>query len=70
MKRLFVQPKTKEQLVAMKAILKAMKVDFKTEKDTKSPYSPEFVAKMKQGEEDIKAVRTTKIEPADIWNLG
>ena len=31
--------------------------------------SPEFAAKMKRGEEDIKAGRTTKIEPADIWNV-
>jgi hypothetical protein len=36
----------------------------------KPPYSPVFIDKMKQSEEDIKAGRTTKIEPADIWNLG
>jgi len=70
METLIVQPKDKEQLAALKAIMKALKVNFTTEKDTKSPYSPEFVAKMKQGEEDIKAGRTTKIEPADIWNLS
>jgi hypothetical protein len=28
-----------------------------------------FEAKMKRSEEDIKAGRTTKIEPADIWKL-
>jgi hypothetical protein len=69
METLIVQPKTKEQLVAMKAVLKALKIDFKIEKSTKSPYSPEFAAKMRQSEEDMKAGRTTKIEPADIWNL-
>jgi len=37
--------------------------------DIEKPYNPEFVAKMKRGEEDIKAGRTTKIEPADKWNL-
>ena len=49
--------------------MKALKVDFETEKDTERTYSPEFIAKIKQSEEDIKAGRTTKIEPADIWNL-
>lgn len=41
-----------------------------TKESTRSSYNPEFVAKMKRSEEDIKAGRTTKIEPADIWNLG
>lgn len=66
METLIVLPKDKEQLTALKAIMKALKVDFKTEKIT---YSPVFTAKMKQSEEDIEAGRTTKIEPADIWNL-
>ncbi len=70
METLIVQPKNKEQLTALKAIMKILNVDFKTEKSTDKPYNPEFVAKMKRGEEDIKAGRTTKIEPADIWNLG
>jgi hypothetical protein len=70
METLIVQPKSKEQLTALKAIMKALKVDFKTEKSADSPYSSEFVAKMKKGEEDVKAGRTTKIEPADIWNLS
>jgi len=47
--------------------MKALKVDFKTEK---SEYNPEFVKKMEKAGEDVKAGRTTKIEPADIWNLG
>jgi len=70
METLIVQPKNKEQLVALKAIMKALKVDFSTDKSTKSPYSPEFAAKIKKSEEDIKAGRTTNIEPADIRNLS
>ncbi|MDB5142521.1 MAG: hypothetical protein JWQ66_1234 [Mucilaginibacter sp.] len=66
---LIVHPRSKEQLTALKAIMKALKVDFETEKDTERTYSPEFIAKIKQSEEDIKAERTTKIEPVDIWNL-
>ena len=64
METLIVHPKNKEQLMALKAIMKALKVDFSIEK----LYDPEFIAKMKRGEEDIKAGRTTKINPADIWN--
>jgi hypothetical protein len=70
MEILIVRPKNKEQLKALKAVLKALKIDFKIEKSTEKPYNPEFAAKMKRGEEDIKAGRATKIEPADIWNLG
>lgn len=32
MKTLIVQPKTKEQLAAIKAFMKALKIDFKSEK--------------------------------------
>ena len=69
METLIVHPRNKEQLTALKAIMKALKVDFETEKSIESPYNPEFVAKIKQSEEDIKAGRTTKIHPADVWNL-
>ena len=69
METIIVNPKNKEQLTALKAFMKALKVDYKIEKSTQSPYSPEFKAKMKKSEEDIKA-GTTKIEPADIWNLS
>jgi hypothetical protein len=69
METLIVHPRSKEQLAALKGIMKALKVEFTTEKSTEGPYNPEFVAKMKQSEDDIKAGRTTKIEPADIWNL-
>jgi hypothetical protein len=50
--------------------MKAPKADFKIEKNIKTQYNPEFAAKMKRGEEDIKAGGTIKIEPADIWDLG
>ena len=70
METLIVLPKSKKQLTALKAIMKALKVDFKTEKNDDTPYSPEFVAKMKKSEDDVKAGRTIKIEPADIWNLS
>ncbi|RYX87203.1 hypothetical protein EON73_01880 [bacterium] len=67
METLIVQPENKEQLKALKAFMKAMKIRFQKEE---KPYSQEFITKMVQAEEDIQAGRTTKIEPADIWNLS
>lgn len=64
METLIVQPKTKEQLVALKAFIKALKIDFKSEK---SPYSPEFVEKILQGREDIKNGKGIKIATEDLW---
>lgn len=64
METLIVRPKTKEQLTALKAFIKAMKIDFKTEKDN---YDPEFVEKILQGREDIKNGKGVKIEMKDLW---
>ncbi len=64
METLIVQPKTKEQLIALKAFVKALKIDFKTEK---SPYDPDFVEKVLQGREDIKKGKGVKIATEDLW---
>jgi uncharacterized protein DUF2683 len=64
METLIVQPKTKEQLTALKAFIKAMKIDFKSEK---SPYDPEFVEKILQGREDIKNGKGVRIAAEDLW---
>ena len=39
---------------ALEIILKAMKIPFETNKEKKSPYNPEFVAKIEQSREDFK----------------
>ncbi|WP_419803053.1 DUF2683 family protein [Mucilaginibacter sp.] len=67
METLIVQPENKEQLKALKAFMKAMKIRFQKEEKT---YSQTFIDKMQQAEDDVKAGRTTKIQPADIWNLS
>ncbi|WP_184543111.1 DUF2683 family protein [Mucilaginibacter sp. FT3.2] len=64
METLIVQPKTKEQLTALKAFIKAMKIDFKS---AKVPYDPEFVEKILQGREDIKNGKGVKIAIEDLW---
>lgn len=64
METLIVQPKTKEQLTVLKAFIKAMKIDFRSEK---SPYDPEFVEKILQGREDIKNGKGVRIATEDLW---
>jgi hypothetical protein len=64
METLIVKPKTKEQLTALKAFIKALKIDFKSEK---SPYDPKFVEKVLQGREDVKNGKGIKIATEDLW---
>jgi len=64
METLIVQPKTKEQLTALKAFIKAMKIDFVAKQN---PYDPEFVAKIIGGREDIKNGKGVKIAIEDLW---
>lgn len=59
-----VQPDTKEKSEALKAFLKALKISFE---ESKSPYNPEFVAKIKRGEKDITSGKTKSISLDDIW---
>ncbi len=64
METLIIHPKNKEQLAALKAFVKALKIDFTTEKST---YNPDFVAKIKKSEAQMKAGKGTKIAVKDIW---
>lgn len=64
METLIFRPTTKEQVTALKAFGKALKVDFETEK---SPYDPEFVKKILQGREDVKNGKGIKITVEDLW---
>jgi hypothetical protein len=64
MNYLVVHPDSQDKLTAVKAVLKALNVDF-DEAETK--YNPEFVSKMAEGEADIKAGRTVKVTLDDLW---
>jgi len=68
METLIVQPKNQKQLETVEAILKALDVTFK--KGESSKYDPAFVNKIEKSKAEVKAGNTTKIKPADIWNLG
>jgi hypothetical protein len=61
---LIVHPDNHDKLTAIKAVLKALKVDFD---ETKTAYDPEFVAKMAEGEEDIRSGNTVKVTLDDLW---
>ena len=63
MPTLIVHPDSKEKLTIIKAFLKALKISFIEEK---LPYSSDFVTKIRQGDEDIKAGRTKKINLDEI----
>lgn len=65
MESVTIYPQNKEQLSALKAFAKALKVDFKTEK---SPYNPEFVAKIKESKKQTEEGKFTSLDPnKSIW---
>lgn len=68
METLSVHPKNQKQFDAVVAVLNALEITF--EKEERSPYSPEFLAKIEKSKAEAKAGKTTTIKPADIWNLG
>ena len=61
-------PINADQEKAIEAVFKALKVPYKKTKD-KSPYDPEFVAKIEQGKEDKKAGRGRAITIEELEEL-
>lgn len=64
METIIVHPKNKEQLLALKAFIKALKIDFTIEK---SPYNPEFVKEILRAKKDIKNGKGVTIAIEDLW---
>jgi hypothetical protein len=66
METIVVHPKNKKQSATVEAILKALDVSFnKEEQDT---YNPEFVAKIKESERQIKEGNFITLDPTkSIW---
>ncbi len=62
---IIAHPGSDDKFEALKAFMKALKIKFEITKEDN--YNPEFVAKILQGDEDIKAGKTTKIKVNDIW---
>jgi len=70
MVRYIAHPKDKAQATAVKAFFKALKVPFETEPESnESPYNPEFVAKILQGDEDFKAGKGVQVDLKKFFSL-
>lgn len=67
METVLIHPKTKEELAAIKAFAKALKIDYEPNAVQKSPYDPEFVKKIIQGRADVKKGKGIKIAIEDLW---
>ncbi|MEO8853569.1 MAG: DUF2683 family protein [Ginsengibacter sp.] len=66
METILIYPKSKEQVKVFEQMAKALKVPFeKIEKE--SPYDPEFVDKILQGDKDKEAGRYRIIKTEDLW---
>ena len=66
MEAITIHPETKEQLNAVEAFLKALKVPFKKTKE-KKPYKPEFVDKIKKSKENFAEGKYTTVKVEDLW---
>jgi hypothetical protein len=66
METLIFQPDNQEQVNALKAFAKALKISFKTQE---KPYDPEFVAKIKKSKEDFAAGKGREITIDELDSL-
>lgn len=59
------------QIEAIKAVFKAFKIKYKISKtpETESPYNPEFVNMIKEGEKDLKDGKGIKVDLDELENL-
>ena len=60
-------PKTIEQINALKAFMKALKIKFEISEDT--PYNAEFVAKIRKSEKEFENGEFTRVEKDDLQNF-
>ena len=59
-----VHPAKEEQVNALKAFVKALKIKF--EVTSEKAYSPDFVAKIQKGKKEIEDGNFTRIEKQDL----
>jgi len=63
METVIMHPKNNEQLSALKAFAKALKVDFET-----SPYSQDFVAKIRESKKEVEQGKFITLDPdKTVW---
>jgi len=59
-----VHPQTLDQLNALKAFMKALKIKFEISKE--SSYNPEFVKKILESREQVKNGNVTRVNKEDL----
>lgn len=64
METLIIRPRNKEELTALQAVMKVLKIDFETRKN---PYNPKSVAKILKSKEDFQNGKGVKIDVEDLW---
>ncbi|HEY8782589.1 MAG TPA: DUF2683 family protein [Mucilaginibacter sp.] len=66
METIIVHPKSQKQLATIEAILKALDVSFK--KEEKSPYNPDFVARILESKKQVEQGNYITLDPAkSLW---
>lgn len=71
METLIVCPKNKEQLAALKAVMKALKIDFKIEKKMDETErilaNPAMVKRLDESRQQLKDGKGIKVALDDLW---
>ena len=57
-------PKTNEQIVALKALMKALKIEFELSEERL--YNPEFVAKIEGSRQQAKEGKVTRVKKENL----
>ncbi|CAN1500600.1 hypothetical protein MCETHM1_00480 [Flavobacteriaceae bacterium] len=60
-------PTNKEQIDALKAIVKAFKIKFEISEE--NPYNPEFVSKIEQSKQEFKDGKSTRVKKEDLQSF-
>jgi hypothetical protein len=63
MKTIVINPVNKKQLAAVKAVMKALKIDFTIEKRL---YNAEFLVKVRRAEDQIKSGKYRKYSASEM----
>jgi len=59
-----VKPKNKKEYTAIKKVLKVLNIE---SEDVESPYNPDFVKKILEGDEEYKQGKFKVIKTEDLW---
>lgn len=57
-------PQTEEQVTALKAFMLALKIKFEVTQD--EAYSPDFIAKIKKSQEQVKKGKITSVKKENL----